>query len=186
MRRSFAASSNGGRLLFTRNVGNIVMDTDDVEVLTLNALGGTDTVTRNNLDATDVQSVNVNLGVSGAATARRTRSSSTAPSARTPCCCPASAGSVTMTGDDAHVAITNAEAANDTLTLNTSNGDDIVNASGLASTSVDLTINGGAGNDVLVGSQGGDTLNGDADTDYIDGGAGIDAQSGGETVVNVP
>ena len=27
----FAASSNGGRLLFTRNVGNIVMDTDDVE-----------------------------------------------------------------------------------------------------------------------------------------------------------
>ncbi len=91
-----------------------------------------------------------------------------------------------MTGDDAHVAITNAEPVNDTLTLNTSGGDDIVSASGLASTSIDLTVNGGAGNDVLVGSQGGDTLNGDADTDYIDGGAGIDAQSGGETVVNVP
>ncbi len=55
----FAASSNGGRLLFTRNVGNIVMDTDDVEVLTLNALGGTDTVTINDLAATDVTNVNI-------------------------------------------------------------------------------------------------------------------------------
>ena len=62
----FAASSNGGRLLFTRNVGNIVMDTDDVEILTLNALGGTDTVTVNDLAATDVTNVNVNLGVNGA------------------------------------------------------------------------------------------------------------------------
>ncbi len=55
----FAASANGGRLLFTRNVGNIVMDTDDVEVLTLNALGGSDTITRNDLDPTDVTNVNV-------------------------------------------------------------------------------------------------------------------------------
>ena len=61
----FAASSNGGRLLFTRNVGNIVMDTDDVEVLMLNALGGTDTVTVNDLAATDVVSVDVDLGVDG-------------------------------------------------------------------------------------------------------------------------
>ena len=29
----FAASANGGRMLFTRNLGNIVMDTDDVETL---------------------------------------------------------------------------------------------------------------------------------------------------------
>ena len=62
----FAASSNGGRLLFTRNVGNIVMDTDDVEVLTVNALGGIDTVTVNDLAATDITNVNLNLGVNGA------------------------------------------------------------------------------------------------------------------------
>ena len=36
----FEASANGGRLRFTRNLGNIVMDTDDVEVVDLNALGG--------------------------------------------------------------------------------------------------------------------------------------------------
>ena len=38
----FAASANGGRLLFTRNVGNIVMDCDDIETLKLNALGGSE------------------------------------------------------------------------------------------------------------------------------------------------
>ena len=37
----FTASSNGVRLSFTRDLGNIVMDTDDVErILTVNALGG--------------------------------------------------------------------------------------------------------------------------------------------------
>ncbi len=40
----FEASANGGRLRFTRNIANIVMDTNDVETVDLNALGGTDTV----------------------------------------------------------------------------------------------------------------------------------------------
>ncbi len=36
----FEASANGQRVRFTRNLGNIVMDLDDVEVIDLNALGG--------------------------------------------------------------------------------------------------------------------------------------------------
>jgi Ca2+-binding RTX toxin-like protein len=43
----FEVSANGGRVLFTRDVGNIVMDLNDVETVNLNALGGTDTVTVN-------------------------------------------------------------------------------------------------------------------------------------------
>jgi hypothetical protein len=35
----FDVSANGGRALFTRNVGNIVMDINDVETVNLNALG---------------------------------------------------------------------------------------------------------------------------------------------------
>ena len=50
----FAASANGGRVLFTRNLGNIVMDLDGVETIELNALGGTDTLTVNDLAGTDV------------------------------------------------------------------------------------------------------------------------------------
>jgi hypothetical protein len=42
------------------------MDTDDVEVLTVNSLGGIDNVTVNDLAATDVTNVNLNLGVNGA------------------------------------------------------------------------------------------------------------------------
>ncbi len=50
----FEASANGGRLRFTRNVANIVMDTNDVETLDLNALGGTDRVIVNDMTAQDV------------------------------------------------------------------------------------------------------------------------------------
>ena len=42
------------------------MDTDDVEVLNLNAFGGADTVTINDLTGTDVTAVNIDLGVTGA------------------------------------------------------------------------------------------------------------------------
>ncbi len=55
-------SANGPRLRFTRDLGNIVMDTDDVERVTLNALGGADTVTVGDLRGTDVQKVDIDLG----------------------------------------------------------------------------------------------------------------------------
>ena len=42
----FEASANGARVRFTRNLGNIVMDLNDVEAIDLNALGGTDTTHR--------------------------------------------------------------------------------------------------------------------------------------------
>src|SRR5215208_4318434 len=48
------ASANGGRLRFTRDIGAIVMDTNDLEVVDVNALGGTDTLTVHNLTGTDV------------------------------------------------------------------------------------------------------------------------------------
>ena len=46
---------------FTRNVGNIVMDLDGVESVDLNALGGADTSTVNDLSGTDLTEVNTNL-----------------------------------------------------------------------------------------------------------------------------
>lgn len=58
----FVASANGPRLRFTRDLGNIVMDTDDVERVTLNALGGADTVTVGDLRGTDVRKVGIDLG----------------------------------------------------------------------------------------------------------------------------
>jgi hypothetical protein len=51
----------GGRLVFLRQPGNVMMDTDDVEVVQFNALGGPDNITVNNLAGTDVSEVRVDL-----------------------------------------------------------------------------------------------------------------------------
>ena len=60
-------SANGNRLRFFRDVGNITMDTADVERVNFKALGGADVVTVNDLSGTDVTNVNADLeGTPGA------------------------------------------------------------------------------------------------------------------------
>jgi len=56
-----AASANGSHVRFTRNLGGIVMDLNDFEALDVNALGGTDSVTINDLSGTGLTDVNVDL-----------------------------------------------------------------------------------------------------------------------------
>ena len=54
-------SANGGRLTFFRNPGGVTMDTDDVETVDFNALGGTDNITVKDLTGTDVTQTNLDL-----------------------------------------------------------------------------------------------------------------------------
>ncbi len=54
-------SANGGRLTFFRNPGNVTMETDGVETVDFNALGGTDNITVNDLTGTDVTRTNLDL-----------------------------------------------------------------------------------------------------------------------------
>ena len=150
----FTMSANGSRLAFARNIGNIAMDVDDVEAVTVNALGGVDSVTVNDLSATDVGSVDVDLGVGGvgdtavdSVTVNATNNANTVRIS-------GASGGVTVLSPYLVVGIVDAEPANDTLTVNDSTGADVVSASTLASTSVVLTLNGNAGDDVLRGSQG--------------------------------
>jgi Ca2+-binding RTX toxin-like protein len=200
----FAASANGSRLLFTRNLGIIVMDVDDVETLTVQALGGADTVTVNDLSATDVESVDVDLGVGGVGDAAVDSVTVNATNNANVVRISGASGGVSVLSPYVIVGIVDAEPANDSLIVNASTGADLVSASTLASTSVALTLNGSTGADILVGSQGGDTIDGGsgddrifgedgndtidggADTDTIDGGAGIDSAVNGENVTNVP
>ena len=70
-------------------------------------------------------------------------------------------------------------AANDRIVINTLGGDDVIEASGLAAGVMQLTGNGGDGNDVMVGSDGADMLNGDAGDDVLIGGLGLDILDGG-------
>jgi len=52
---------NGGARLF-RNQGNVTMDLNSVERIEVNALGGDDNITINDLTGTDVKEVAINLG----------------------------------------------------------------------------------------------------------------------------
>jgi RTX calcium-binding nonapeptide repeat (4 copies) len=54
-------TANGGRLTFFRVQGNVTMDTDGVEIVDFNALGGPDTVSVNDLTGTDVTETNLDL-----------------------------------------------------------------------------------------------------------------------------
>jgi hypothetical protein len=50
-----------GRLTFFRDPGNVTMDTDNVEIVDFNALGGPDSVTVSDLTGTDVEQTNLDL-----------------------------------------------------------------------------------------------------------------------------
>jgi hypothetical protein len=54
-------SANGGRLKFDRVQANVTMDTDGVEIVDFNALGGVDTITVDDLTGTDVAETNLDL-----------------------------------------------------------------------------------------------------------------------------
>ena len=59
------ASANGGRVRFTRNIANIVMDLNDVESIDAKMLGGADNLVVNDLSGTDVTNVVADLAAAG-------------------------------------------------------------------------------------------------------------------------
>jgi Ca2+-binding RTX toxin-like protein len=58
-------SANGDNAVFLRDLGNIRMDLDGVENVDVQALGGADTVTVNNLEGTDVRQADLDLSAQG-------------------------------------------------------------------------------------------------------------------------
>src|SRR5262245_49356718 len=54
-------SANGARLRFFRDVANTTLDVNDTEQVSVNVLGGTDTIIVNDLTGTDVTQVNLSL-----------------------------------------------------------------------------------------------------------------------------
>jgi Ca2+-binding RTX toxin-like protein len=170
--------ANGGRVIFFRNVASVTMDLNDVEGINFNALGGADTIVINDLSGTDVVEVNLNLteaaNVAGADTVivQGTNDDDVALVV-------GDASGVSVLGLAAQVNITGSEPANDWLVLNMLAGDDVVEASGLSAGAIQLTADGGADNDVLIGSDGNDVLLGGAGDDVLIGGLGIDILDGG-------
>jgi len=71
------------------------------------------------------------------------------------------------------VIIENADAI-DQLSVLAGAGNDTIDASGLPAGTIGLVIDGGAGNDTIIGSQGADTLMGGDGNDVVTGGRGND------------
>jgi Ca2+-binding RTX toxin-like protein len=82
--------------------------------------------------------------------------------------------SVTVAGLQVLVNIGGSEGANDSLIVNGGAGDDTINGASVAAGVTALTLDGGAGNDLLVGSQGADHLLGGDGNDVVFGGRGDD------------
>ena len=169
--------ANGERVLFTRNVANVTMDLNDVEGIDFRALGGDDNIVVGDLSGTDVDVVNIDLrgpdgGGDGAADTVTVNGTNSDVADNIVIA--GDAGGVTVMGLQATVNMFFQEQANDRLTVNGLAGADVFDATNLEADGIQLTLNGGLGADVFLGSQGADLINGGDGNDTAFMGAGND------------
>ena len=179
---NFDASANGGRVRFLRNVGNITMDTDDVEQIDLNALGGADNLVVNDLTGTDLVKIATDLAApagSGIGDGQADNVTVTGSAGSDIAVVAGQGSNLEVVGLAVGISVTGAEPTLDRLTVSGLEGDDVVDASGIAAGSMLLTLNGGFGDDVLIGGDGDDVINGNEGDDVLLGGPGIDTLDGG-------
>ncbi len=194
---TITVSANGSRVRLFRDVGNVTMDLNGVENIRLNALGGADSITVNDLSGTDVTLVAIDLAAAGTGDGQPDLVTVNATTGNDVISITRANGTVSISGLAAQVTIVHADNASDQLVINAQGGDDVVDASSLHSGGLALTINGGDGNDVLIGGGGDDlilggrgndvTLMGSGDDTFVwnpgDGSDTIDGQGGTDTLL---
>ena len=120
-------SANGDRARLTRNIATITMDLNDVEAVTIRALGSTDIITVNDLTGTDVKNVDVDLdasagggdGVPDSVVVNGTDRRDVIQVTR-------SGEQIAVAGLAAEIGIVGSEGLNDTLRIETLDGNDDV------------------------------------------------------------
>ncbi len=183
---NFIASANGERATFFRNLGNINMDLNEVERIELNALGGVDKVVVNDLSGTDVTEVAIDLagtigGSAGDGVADMVEINATGDDDIA--FVVQSGTSVSVLGLAAQVTVDHFDATGDLLAINGGDGDDIISAASVSAGSIGLRLDGGAGDDILLGGAGDDFLDGGDGDDLLIGGGGSDTFLNGETTI---
>jgi Ca2+-binding RTX toxin-like protein len=169
--------ANGPNAVLTRDVGNITMTLNGIEHIQLNAAGGADNITVNDLTGTGVTQVAIDLsgtvggktgdGAADTVTVNGTNGDDNIKVVN-------SGGAIVVNGLAAQVTIAHAEAG-DSLVINGLGGNDTIDASAIkAGQLANLTINGGDGNDTIIGSAGNDTVFGGRGNDVALLGSGND------------
>ncbi|MEO8152145.1 MAG: calcium-binding protein [Rhizobacter sp.] len=164
-------SANADHARLSRDVGAVVMDLVRVETINISAIGGVDTVTVNDLSGTGVRQVNVDLGGTDALPDNLIVNSTVGNDKITLI---GSGNTLTVTGQAEQVTMNSGEGL-DTLSVNTLAGDDRIDTSGVAASSVaHVVVRAGAGNDTLIGSAGASQLFGGDGNDLFIVGTGHD------------
>jgi len=139
----FAATANGSRARFTRSLGGIVMDLNDIEALDVNALEGTDSVTIGDLAGTGLTDVSVDLANSpgsdfsdGAADTVKVEGT---PGIDT-ITATAAGGDVDVNGLAASVKIAHTDPALDALTIDSLDGADAVSVAAAVNGLIQVTV----------------------------------------------
>jgi Ca2+-binding RTX toxin-like protein len=171
----FTASANGGRVTFTRNLGNIVMDLNDVEGIDLNTLGGTDATTVNDLSGTDMLDILVQLNGDALADTVTVNGTNDDDFIEVT----ANANGLQVNGLSAVVRVAGAEVANDKLIVSGQGGDDLIDVSEVPAGQPVVDVLGGADADTLIGGVGTNNLFGEDGDDVLIRGTGTVTADGG-------
>ncbi len=185
-------AAEGAQAVLLRDVGAVRMEMDAVERIDLRVFGGTDEVTVRDLGDTDLTEVVIDLsGPDGAEDLVIVEGTEGADDVTIS----AEAGAIVVSGLSATIRIVGSEAGADQFVFRGFGGDDRIDAAALSG--IELFVQGGAGDDLILGSAFGDTLSGDEGDDVIladggndsafggsgddvlDGGAGFDTLTGG-------
>jgi Ca2+-binding RTX toxin-like protein len=180
-------SANGTRLKFFRDVGNITIDGNSLETVKFDALGGNDTITVNDLHATSVKTVNINLasildGTTGDGAADVVNIKGTSGDDHITAASNG-AGKVKVTGLAATVNVAELQSqavTGDVINIDGLGGNDTIDAHGVAAGTVrKMVMSGSAGNDTITGSNGVDEMRGGDGNDSLEGKKGNDVKFGG-------
>jgi Ca2+-binding RTX toxin-like protein len=196
---NISISANGSRATLFRDVGNVTMDLNGIERIELAAAGGADNIVVNDLTGTGITQVAIDLAAAGTGhgdgqpdqvTVNGTLGNDFITIGN-------NGGVVTVGGLAETVTIAHADGALDQLTISGGQGDDVIDASNLSANHIGLVLNGGDGNDVILGSHGDDSVIGgrgndvaalgDGNDTFIwnpgDGSDTVDGQGGSDTLV---
>ncbi|MBI2253461.1 MAG: hypothetical protein HYU58_02455 [Proteobacteria bacterium] len=174
--------ANGGHASLFRNIANITMDIDNIEQVTIRALGGVDRIDIRDMRSTDIRHVTVDLAGSngqgdGAVDDVNVLGSVENDNMRFEMV----DGHLEALGRGVRVRIENAENGIDHLALRGLDGNDTLEVKGVPAGISGLILDGGNGNDTLHGGAGNDILMGGNDDDRIiwNPGDGVDVADGG-------
>ena len=137
-------SANGDHVLFSRDIANVTMDTAGVEQIDFEALAGSDLVTVNDLTGTDLRTLQVDLdgGAPGGGDGEADRVVLNGTNGDDAIRVFGDAQGVNVKGLAPFVEILHPEGANDRLDINTLDGHDTVDSSGLAAGTIQLFVDG--------------------------------------------